>query len=60
MAITTLGYQVNKQPIAQSFYINERNGIYCTKVELFFAAKDASLPVQIQIRPMINLSLIHI
>ena len=54
MAITTLGYQVNKQPIAQSFYINERNGIYCTKVELFFAAKDASLPVQIQIRPMIN------
>tara|TARA_B100000900_G_C20581724_1_gene717821 strand:- start:820 stop:2391 length:1572 start_codon:yes stop_codon:yes gene_type:complete len=54
MAITTQGYQVNKQPIAQSFYINELNGIYCTKVELFFAAKDAALPVQIQIRPMVD------
>ena len=54
MAVTSLGYQLNKQPIAQSFYINETVGIYCTKVDLFFAAKDASLPVQIQIRPMVN------
>ena len=54
MAVTSQGYQVNKQPIAQSFFIDEPNGIYCTKVDLFFAAKDASLPVQIQIRPMVN------
>ena len=54
MAITSKGYQLNKQPIAQSFYINEVNGIYCTKVELFFAAKDTALPVQIQIRPMVE------
>ena len=54
MAVTSLGYQLNKQPIAQSFYINETVGIYCTKVDLFFAAKDASLPVQIQIRPMVQ------
>tara|TARA_Y200000002_G_scaffold382478_1_gene399687 strand:- start:221 stop:1792 length:1572 start_codon:yes stop_codon:yes gene_type:complete len=52
MAVTTQGYTVNKQPIAQSFFIDEPNGIYCTKVELFFAAKDASLPIQIQVRPM--------
>ena len=54
MAVTSQGYQVNKQPIAQSFFIDEPNGIYCTKVDLFFAAKDDSLPVQIQIRPMVN------
>ena len=54
MAITSKGYQLNKQPIAQSFYINEVNVIYCTKVELFFAAKDTALPVQIQIRPMVE------
>ena len=54
MALTSKGYQLNKQPIAQSFYINALSGIYCTKVDLFFAAKDTALPVQIQIRPMIN------
>ena len=54
MALTSKGYQLNKQPIAQSFYINAASGIYCTKVDLFFGAKDSALPVQIQIRPMIN------
>ena len=54
MAVTSTGYQLNKQPIAQSFYVDEPNGIYVTKVDLFFATKDASLPVQIQIRPMEN------
>jgi len=54
MAITSTGYQLNKQPIAQSFFIDEPNGIYVTKVDLFFATKDASLPVQIQLRPIVN------
>jgi len=54
MALTSKGYQLNKQPIAQSFYINALSGIYCTKVDLFFATKDSALPVQIQIRPMVN------
>ena len=54
MAVTSLGYQLNKQPIAQSFYISNLSGIYCTKVDLFFSAKDTTLPVQIQIRPMVN------
>ena len=43
MAVTSTGYQLNKQPIAQSFHIDEPNGIYATKIELFFATKDASL-----------------
>lgn len=54
MAVTSTGYQLNKQPIAQSFFIDETNGIYATKVDLFFAAADAALPVQIQLRPMVN------
>jgi hypothetical protein len=56
MAVTSTGYQLNKQPIAQSFYVDEPNGIYVTKVDLFFATRDTktSLPVQIQIRPMEN------
>ena len=54
MAVTSLGYGVNKQPIAQSFYVDEPKGIYCTKVDLFFAAKDAALPVQIHLRPMVQ------
>ena len=54
MALTSKGYQLNKQPIAQSFYINALSGIYCTKVDLFFQAKDSALPVQVQIRPMVN------
>tara|TARA_B100000035_G_scaffold167437_2_gene142844 strand:+ start:107 stop:1681 length:1575 start_codon:yes stop_codon:yes gene_type:complete len=54
MAVTSTGYEINKQPIAQSFYVDETNGIYVTKVDLFFAQKDSTLPVQIQLRPMVN------
>src|SRR6056300_276284 len=54
MAVTSLGYQINKQPIAQSFFVSAQTGIYCTKVDLFFRKKDLSLPVQIQIRPMVQ------
>lgn len=54
MAVTSTGYQLNKQPIAQSFYVDEVSGIYVTKLDLFFSARDAALPVQIQIRPMVN------
>lgn len=51
---TSLGYKINKNPIAQSFFIDEPNGIYVTKIDLYFAAKDSSFPVQLQIRPMRN------
>ena len=54
MAVTSTGYQLNKQPIAQSFFVDESNGIYVTKVDLFFAKRDLVLPVQIQLRPMVN------
>ena len=57
MPVTSLGYNVNKQPIAQSFFIDEKNGVYCTKIDLYFQAKPSggtALPVQVQLRPMTN------
>jgi hypothetical protein len=39
-------------PLAQSFFVEEENGIYVTKVEIFFRTKDAKLPVIVQLRPM--------
>ena len=39
-------------PLAQSFYVQEPSGIFITKLDLYFASKDPSLPVIIQIRPM--------
>ena len=43
-----------RDPVAQSFRILEPTGIFVTKVECFFKTKDASLPVEMQIRPMVN------
>jgi len=39
-------------PLAQSFYVRDENGIFLTSVELFFELKDEDIPVTIQIRPM--------
>jgi len=52
--LTTTGYKIGKQPIAQSFFIDEPNGIYCCKVDLFLRAADQNAPIQVQIRPMEN------
>ena len=41
-------------PLAQSFFVNKPNGVFITKVKVFFKTKDAAIPVQLQIRPMIN------
>tara|TARA_B110000444_G_C18822368_1_gene588418 strand:- start:584 stop:2191 length:1608 start_codon:yes stop_codon:yes gene_type:complete len=58
MPVTSLGYNVSKQPIAQSFFIDEPSGVFATKIDLYFAAKDniatSNMPVQIQLRPMVN------
>jgi hypothetical protein len=44
------------QPIAQTFSVNNVNGIYVTKIGLYFSAKaaDDDYPVQVHIRPTIN------
>ena len=41
-------------PLAQSFFVSEKGGVYITKVDLFFRTKDTELPVVIQLRPMSN------
>ena len=49
--------QDNRDPLAQSFRIDQfeyPNGLFLTKVRLFFATKDNSIPVQVQIRTMEN------
>jgi len=39
-------------PLAQSFYVENRDGIFVTSVDLYFLSKDEDLPVTVQLRPM--------
>jgi len=39
-------------PLAQSFYIENRRGAFITSIDLYFLSKDDNLPVTVQIRPM--------
>lgn len=41
-------------PLAQSFFVEDPNGIFLTAVDIYFATKDDTVPVQVQIRPMVN------
>jgi len=44
-------------PLAETFLIDSNlhpNGVFLTSVDLFFRAKDASIPITIQIRPVVN------
>jgi len=41
-------------PIAQTFLCDNEYGTFITKVGLFFATKDDTIPVQVQIRPTVN------
>jgi hypothetical protein len=50
--------RVRKDPIAQSFFINEDRGIWVTKIGVKFASKPGGgqeqTPVTLQIRPLVN------
>ena len=54
MGQTSTGYRVGKQPIAQSFFVNEIAGVYVTKVDLFLQTADENAPISIEMRPMVN------
>lgn len=41
-------------PLAQSFFVEKDDGVFVTSVELYFASKDPSANVTIQIRNMVN------
>jgi len=37
-------------PLAQTFFIDDTTGVYMTSVEVYFSAKDDTLPVTVQLR----------
>ena len=41
-------------PLAQSFFIPDQDGVFITKVDIFFQSKDDVVPVQMQLRPLVN------
>jgi hypothetical protein len=41
-----------KDPLAQSFYVNDDTGIFLTSIEVFFETKDETIPVTLQLRTM--------
>jgi hypothetical protein len=53
----SIGFLDNMDPIAQTFNINEQNGsdgVFLTKVDLFFKTKSSTLGVTVQIRETEN------
>jgi hypothetical protein len=59
MSVNSLGYKIGKQPIAQSFFVDEPSGYYTTKIDLYFASTfsptaNLQLPVSMHLRPMRN------
>jgi len=41
-------------PLAQSFLIQQKGGVFLTSIDVFFATKDDNLPVTLQVREMVN------
>ena len=39
-----------RDPLAQTFFVDDETGIFLTKVEVYFSAKDENVPVTCQIR----------
>ena len=39
-------------PLAQSFTVSEKEGIYITAIDIFVYSKDPSLPLRFQVRPL--------
>ena len=59
MSVNSLGYQIGKSPLAQSFFIDAPEGIFATSIDLFFKSTfnttaNLQLPVSIHLRPMRN------
>jgi len=56
-SINTAKYNQWIDPLAQTFEISQNfypNGLYLESVDLFFATKDSSLPVTVEIHPVVN------
>jgi hypothetical protein len=44
---------VRRDPLAQTFFIDDDTGIYVTSVDIYFSQKDNSLPVTVQLRDVL-------
>ena len=44
----------NRDPVAQSFFVDSSNGLFITSCQLYFSSKSSATPVQVQIRTMVN------
>jgi hypothetical protein len=44
----------NRDPLAQTFLVEDAEGIFVTKIGIRFASKDSQIPVMLQIRPAVN------
>ena len=43
-----------RDPVAQSFLIKDKGGVFITEIEVFFKSKDAVKPISLQLREMEN------
>jgi hypothetical protein len=41
-------------PLAQTFMVSSKGGAFLSKVDIFFAAKDPSVPVRMEVREVVN------
>jgi len=41
-------------PLAQTFLVEQKGGAFLTKIDIFFASKDDNVPVNIEIREVVN------
>lgn len=46
------GEVCSSDPVAQSFQVKEKTGVFLTAIDVFFYSKDPFLPVRLQIRPL--------
>lgn len=54
MPIWRREFQEDQDPLAQSFLVDASGGMFLTSVDIYFATKDESIPVRVEIRNMVN------
>jgi hypothetical protein len=47
------GLPLEADPLAQSFFVRDPNGVFLTGIDVFFETKDESIPVILQLRTMV-------
>ena len=52
--VTNWSRAMYTDPLAQSFIIDTEGGVFVTSLDIYFAQKDATAPVTVQIRTMVN------